>query len=73
MTRKDYKLIAATLKAQKPEQTTFYNTDTDAEEYAARARYNQWRETCSRFGEELRQTNELFDVRQFLSACGYFE
>lgn len=56
MTRKDYELIAATLKAGKPSRRG--------------AAYAQWRMTVADFGAALASTNPRFDLARFILACG---
>lgn len=62
MTKKDFKLIAATLKEAKPNEKAPF-TELD-EVYA-------WRKVVEAFESSLKGTNERFDAYKFLVACGY--
>lgn len=57
MTRKDFELIAATLKAQHGAITT----DTERDLYRALVRS---------FADNLRATNQQFNRDRFIRACG---
>ena len=57
MSRKDFQLIADTLKSVRPDPEYQFH-------------YAMWQETCHAFAHSLRQTNPLFDRTRFLTACG---
>lgn len=57
MTRKDFVLIAATLKACNSEELN-------------NAQHTQWVCTVHRFADALATTNANFDRARFLKACG---
>ena len=58
MTRKDFEMIAATLKASR----------MDGEEASA-----QWCTACHAFAEMCSRTNPRFNRSRFLKACGMEE
>lgn len=58
MTRKDYELIAETLRTAKP------LSDASGEVHAF------WGRTCDMFAITLSETNPRFDRMRFLKACG---
>ena len=57
MTRKDFELIAATLKACNSEELN-------------NAQHTQWVCTVHRFADAMATTNPAFNRAQFLKACG---
>ena len=57
MTRKDFQLIADTLKANKPDE--YWTAETD-----------QWKSTVLEFTINLATTNARFDREGFKAACG---
>lgn len=60
MTRKDFVLLAAALKASKP----------DARDPELGAERWQWALTVRTMAEMLRSTNPLFDSERFVTAAG---
>lgn len=63
MSRKDYELIAETLRISKPRRS-----QTDDIGQALRV---SWNNTVENFAAELRGTNPRFDAARFRKACGY--
>ncbi len=63
MTKKDFELIAHTLKRE----YIFDRDVTPVNEYLL------FRRICDNFVETLSQTNERFDRDRFLTACGFTE
>jgi hypothetical protein len=57
MTRKDFELIARTLKLMRPRPYT--------------REYGAWRAIVTQFRLELNHTNPLFDGEYFFRACEY--
>lgn len=68
MTRKDFVVVAAALKASHP------GALHPAANIEARNAYNyacdQWRRTCRAVAGALVNTNARFDSERFLAACG---
>jgi len=63
MTRRDYEVIAETLRISKPRRS-----QTDDIGQALRV---SWNNTVENFAAELRGTNPWFDPARFRRACGY--
>jgi hypothetical protein len=61
MTRKDFEMIASTLKNSR------FGDDEDPLSPGAEA---QWSTTCLAFASMLASTNPRFDRARFLAACG---
>lgn len=61
MTRKDFELIAATLRQERP--------DRDGSKWADGAR-DSWSTTVLHFASTLATTNHAFDRARFIKACG---
>lgn len=64
MTRKDFVLIADTLKATVPP------TPSDPKNLAAIARYATWTAVTMNMADALASTNPTFDRARFLTAAG---
>jgi len=65
MTRKDFVLIADTLKAAKPALGPH-----DASDMEMQAQLALWTDMAESFGTALARTNPAFDRTRFLTACG---
>lgn len=63
MTKKDYELIAKTLK----DSINLLYFDTGHDEVMC---YKQYKATCLLFANNLASTNPRFDKQRFLTACG---
>jgi hypothetical protein len=61
MTRKDFELIATTLRHERP--------DRDGSRWADGAR-DAWSTIVLQFADALATTNRSFDRARFLAACG---
>jgi hypothetical protein len=66
MTKKDFELITATLKANRPRGN---HRSWDTSELAAIQR-EQWTLTAIAFSDALKETNKQFNRDKFLHACG---
>ena len=65
MTKKDFELIANTLRSEDP-RTKHYFDMTDWEKGAA----DEWNTIVLAFANALQTTNPRFDRARFLAACG---
>ena len=66
MTKKDFELIANTLRSEDP-RTKHYPDMTDWEKGVAG---EEWNTTVLAFADALATTNPRFDRARFLAACG---
>ena len=62
MMKKDFALIAESLRNTKPKKLPVGNFDE---------RLWQWRMCCNEVANALHQTNPRFDFERFLEACGF--
>jgi hypothetical protein len=63
MTKKDFELIAATLKARRIDKDVPQSLVSTGMEH-------QWRSTCHAFAQALSDAHPRFDRARFLAACG---
>jgi hypothetical protein len=66
MTRKDFKLIADTLKHCKPMYQADGMTDDQYQGHK-----EKWQMVCESFASDLQYTNTNFNRSRFLIACGF--
>ena len=64
MTKKDFVLLAAALKSEKPEAAGYHSEDTE------HVRMLSWKAACFAIADACATTNPLFDRPKFLDACG---
>jgi hypothetical protein len=62
MTKKDFEMIASTLKSEMPEREPGNRWSDGARD--------EWSTTCLAFASMLASTNPRFDRARFLAACG---
>lgn len=71
MTRKDFKMIADVLHANRPDYPTREEADTlpVIEHVQKRARYTVWSNIVREMADALAKTNGRFDHGRFIDAC----
>lgn len=70
MTRKDYVLLATTMRSMRPINYEAYTKETEYRKQQQYTAVQQWRGTCLALATELQADNSRFNRSRFLKECG---